>query len=346
MLPITESHFGELPNGEKVYIYTLSNPNGMRAKITNYGATLVDLHVPTNKYTTRDVVLGFPDLVSYTQAKAYFGATVGRIAGRLSNAQFTYDGHTYKLPSNNGFNHLHGGHKSIDKTVWKTVIQKNALILHCTSHDGHEGYPGNVDITVTYRLNDHNGIEISYTAKTDKTTPLSLTNHSYFNLSGASSGSALNHKIQILADDYVPAKADGTLSDLKKPVIVGANDLRELTQLSKLIQRIDHQHGDNYLLASHPAASKKLRRVGCLISPQEDLRMDILTTEACMQFYTGRYLDTEPIGKNQTAHVKYAGLCFECHDYPNAPNAPNFPNILLHPGETYTQKTIYQFTEI
>lgn len=318
----------------------------MRAKITNYGAALVELHVPINRHSSRDVVLGFPDLHSYTQASAYFGATVGRIAGRLSNAQYTYGAKTYELSANSGRNHLHGGFKGIDKAVWGAVIKKDALVLHCVSPDGHEGYPGNVDISVTYRLNDDNGIEISYAAKTDWVTPLSLTNHSYFNLSGASSGSALRHKVQVLADYYVPAQADGTLSDLKKPVIKRANDLRQLTDLSQVLHEIDHQHGDNYLLKPVDYGHSSLRKVGSLLSPEQDLRMDVLTTEACLQFYSGRYLDIEPAGKEQTAHVKYAGLCFECHGYPNAPNAPDFPSTFLHPEKTYTQTTAYRFEVI
>ena len=338
---ISHKTFGKLPSGKPTTLFTLTNENGMRACVTNFGATLTELHVSLPDGSTRDVVLGFESIAPYAAGHPYFGSTVGRIAGRLTGATFTIAGTTYEVTQNDNKNHLHGGEHTIDKFVWETEIEEDSLLLKCHSPSGHEGYPGNLEISVRYRLTSENALEISYSATTDATTPVSLTNHSYFNLDGPANSLATDHFVEIHADQYVPSLQDGTLSDQKAAVVAGKNDFRQSTRLSKLLPQIDRHHGDNYLL--NGGRTEQPRHVGTAAASDKSISMEILTTEPCMQFYTALSIDPGVIGKNNTPYLPHSALCFECHGYPNSPNAPAFPSTLLHPGETYHQKTIYKF---
>ncbi|MGJ8632525.1 MAG: aldose epimerase family protein [Luteolibacter sp.] len=338
---ITQTPFGTLPSGLTATLFTLTNENGMIARITDFGATLTELHIPLPDGSTRDVVLGFSDLKSYENGHPYFGSTVGRVAGRLTGASYSHQGEKISLTQNDGANHLHGGLNTIDKFTWETSVENDTLTLKCLSPAGHEGYPGNVEITVSYRLTSENAIEITYSATTDATTPLSLTNHSYFNLDSPAAGLATDHTLQILANQYVPSLQDGTLSDKKLPVVPDKNDFRQPIRLSSVLAKIDRQHGDNYLLNGEKTTNP--RQVATVTASDESITMEVLTTEPCMQFYTALSMDPGVAGKNNTPYPPHSALCFECHGYPNSPNAPDFQSTLLHPGETYHQQTIYKF---
>lgn len=342
-ITITHEPWGCLASGGSVDLYTLSHSSGMAVKISNYGATLVELHVPLADGSSRDVVLGFDEVAGYEAHSAYFGSTVGRVAGRLTGSRYVDQDQVYQLTNNEGENHLHGGGNSIDRYLWDVEVLNDGLMLSCVDPAGNHGYPGTLRVSVCYRFTaDGMGVKISYKATTDARTPLSLTNHSYFNLSGAGNDSGVNQLVQILADDYVPSASDGTLSDKVTPVLVGGNDLRSLVPLVDQIDAIDRQHGDHYMLRSK-GGSDSLRQVARLESADGALFMDTLTTEPCMQFYTGRFIDEGLRGKKGGAYGAYAGLCFECHGYPNQPNASGFPSIILDAEDTYGQTTVYQF---
>lgn len=342
---IISNTWGSLASGESVSIYTLRHPSGLEAQVSSFGATLVSLKVPTADGFLRDVVLGFDDLASYESNHIYLGSTVGRVAGRLTGSQYTDEGEIYQLTKNEGSNHLHGGGQSIERKLWDAEIDGDSLVLSCLDSAGTHGYPGNVKISVSYRLNDERGLEIKYRATSDAVTPLSLTNHAYFNLNGVENKSGLYQSVQILADEYVPAADDGALADVKEAVIKGGNDLRELSALDQHIDNISRQHGDCYMLNSYDAESKEPRLVAKLQSSDSSLTMETYTTEPCLQFYTGRYIDGGLVGRGDVTYEDYSGLCFECHGYSNQPNAREFPSIMLQPDGAYEQTTVYRFTE-
>ncbi|MGJ8677247.1 MAG: aldose epimerase family protein [Akkermansiaceae bacterium] len=342
-ISITQANWGTTQTGKPASIYTFKHPSGMQARISNYGAALISLHVPAVDGTLKDVVLGYDNLTDYEQNNPYLGVVVGRIAGRLTGATFTENEECYQLNKNEGANHLHGGSNSLSHNIWEAEVVDDTLELSYLSPAKSGGYPGNVHISVSYRITDKMELEISYFAKTDALTPLSLTNHSYFNLAGEGGPSVLNQRVQILADEYVPSLEDGTLTNERMAVVSGGNDLREISVLGDNIDRIDRQHGDNYILRSYDPSKKTPRLAARLLASDNSLGMNVMTTEACLQFYTSRYMDEGVIGKNQKPYPVYSGLCFECQGYPNQPNARDFPSIFIKPDENYRQKTVYQF---
>jgi aldose 1-epimerase len=338
-----KSSFGNLPEGAVVDLYTLTNANGLIAKITNHGTIISELHVPDRQGKLGDVVLGFDNLAQYLKGHPCFGCTVGRVANRIAKGRFTLDGKTYSLAVNNGPNHLHGGLKGFDKKLWKAEAQSGAAVkFSCTSPDGEEGYPGTVAASVTMSLTDANELRLDYRATTDRATPINLTNHSYFNLAGR--GDVLRHELMIAAERYTPFDSTqiptgevklvkGTPLDFTRPQAIGAR----LAQLPTKPPGYDH----NFVL---DGGRKGLALAARLYEPETGRVMEVLTTEVGLQLYTANHLDGSLIGKGGIAYPRYGGVCFETEHFPDSINQPQFPSAILRPDQIYRQTTVFKFT--
>jgi aldose 1-epimerase len=347
MSTIKKEVFGKTPDGKEVDLFSLKNLHGLVARIMTYGGLITELHVPDKDGRTADVVLGFSDLASYLKGHPHFGCITGRVANRISNASFALDGKVYSLARNSGSNHIHGGSKALDKRVWEAEATQTprgpALVLRYSSPDGEEGYPGNLDLTVTYTLTDDDELRIDYEAVTDQATPVNLTNHSYFNLAGAGKGDVLGHEMMICAGRYTPTDKDliptgeispveGTALDFRKPTPIGAR----IAAFAAAPGGYDH----NYCLDSQDGSLALAARVR---EPGSGRVMEVYTTQPAVQLYTGNHLNV-PAGKGGLAYKKYGGFCLETQHYPDAVNHPDFPSVILRPGETYRQSTVFKFS--
>lgn len=339
--------FGKMPDGTPVELYTLSNGR-VTARVMTYGGIITELHVPDRAGKTADVVLGFDTLDDYIARSPHFGAITGRVANRIARAEFTLDGKEYRLAANNGPNTLHGGKKGFDKVVWKAQDVSGpagpAVKLTYLSRDGEEGFPGNLNVAVTYTLTDDNALRIDYTATTDRATPVNLTNHSYFNLAGHASGTILDQELMLAADQYTPsddqyiptgqiAPVGGTPLDFTTPTAIGAR----IGQIQGEPGGYDH----NYVIrpsGSSPAFAARAR------DPKSGRVLEMYTTEPGVQLYTSNFMDGNLKGKGGAAYKKHQAFCLEAQHYPDALHHPNFPSIILRPGVTYTQTTIYKFS--
>ena len=343
---MTKKLFGKTPEGVEVYLYTIENGNGMKAEIINYGGTVVSLYVPDRDGRLTDVVLGCDNLENYNNSP-YFGAIIGRHANRIENAVFELNGREYRLAKNDGNNHLHGGIKGFDKVVWDvTGHSGNTLKLHYLSRDGEEGYPGNLDVTVTYTITDDNGLHIDYKAQEDADTMVNLTNHSYFNLSGHSAGDILKHQLKINADKFtvnneecIPTgeiiSVEGTPLDFRdfKPVEPGLMS-------DNIHIKCGNGYDHNFVLnisGEEPGFAAEL------FDPASQRRMKVYTTKPGVQFYSGNYLTDQIIGKGGVRYNKWSGLCLETQFFPNAMKHKHFPSPVLKAGELYHHVTIYKF---
>ena len=352
---ITKEDFGAF-KGQPVELYTLTNNNGVVMKVTTYGGTITELHVPDRDGEMGDVVLGFDKLEgylspAYEKSNPNFGAIIGRYGNRIAKGKFTLDGVEYTLATNNGENHLHGGKIGFNRVVWTAKPVKSAdgvaLELTYTSKDMEEGYPGNLQVTVVYTLTNANELKIDYTAVTDKTTHCNLTNHSYFNLSAGKKPSIGSHELVILADKYTEVDEGliptgnlpdvaGTPMDFTKPIRIGKRIADEFEQL-KLGKGYDH----NWVLRN---SNGSLALAATVYEAESGRFMEVFTTEPGVQFYAGNFLDGKLIGKNDIKYVKRAGLCLETQHFPDSPNQPDFPSTILQPGQTYKTQTIYKFS--
>jgi aldose 1-epimerase len=345
---ITQKPYGKMPDGTAVEEYTLTNKNGVTMKVITLGGIVTELHVPDKDGKFADVCLGCSNLEEYLEGHPFFGAIAGRVANRIAKGKFTLGGKEYTLATNNGPNHLHGGMVGFDKRVWKAAPadlgDRKSLVLKYTSKDGEEGYPGNLDVTVTYVLNDANEWHISYKATTDKATPINLTQHAYFNLAGHASGTILDHLLTISADYYTPT--DDTLIPTGKidPVEGTPFDFRVPTPIGKNIKAIkaDPQGYDlNYVLRGEAG---ELRAAAEVREPKSGRVMKVRTTEPGVQFYSGNFLDGKQKGKGGVKYSQYAGFCLETQHYPDSINQKAFPSVVLEPGKTYTHTTVYAFS--
>jgi aldose 1-epimerase len=347
MARVEEQAFGRLMGGQTVKRYTLTNRHGMSASIITYGAILTELRVPDRNGNLTNVVHGFDNLQAYVQGHPFFGATTGRVANRIANARFRLDGQEYQLAANNGKNHIHGGIRGFDKVVWEAkpiaVNQREvSVVFTYLSHDAEEGYPGDLDVRVTYTLTDNNELRIDYSASTDKATPVNITNHSYFNLAG--SGDVLGHEMFIVADRYTPvddeliptgeiAPVKGTPLDFTKPMTIGAR----IEQLKPKPGGYDH----NFVLNSE---GKSLALAARVHDPKGGRTLEVLTTEPGIQLYTGNFLDGRVTGLNGQRSTQHTGFCLETQHFPDSVNRPNFPSTILRPGQTYKSTTIFKFS--
>ncbi len=345
---MTSKNFGTLPTGEIIEQYTLTNSAGASLEVITYGGIITALRMPDAKGALADVVLGYDNLEAYVARHPYFGAIIGRIAGRVSRGQLTLGGRDHQLVCNDKPNHLHGGLTGFDQRVWSaTPVTRSdgAESLRLTYHspDGEEGYPGNLDVAITYTLTGQNELIIESEATSDQETPLSLTNHSYFNLTGEGSGSVSEHEIQILADHYVPSADEKmTLSSRLESVADTPSDFRTAHKMSDVIAKVYRGHGDNYHLRAQPLAEPEL--AARVVDPASGRVMEVSTTETDLQFYTGLSLDGTDRGKSGRAYQAHAGLCLECQGYPDGVSHPELGDILVRPGTPQRRTTIYAFS--
>jgi aldose 1-epimerase len=340
--------YGKTNDGTPVDLYVLTSAKGMKAKVITYGAILTELDVPDRDGKFADVVLGFDDLEGYLGKHPYFGATVGRVANRIAKGQFTLKGKAYHLAVNNGPNALHGGKKGFDKVVWKAEPLKEpdgaAVKFTYRSPDGEEGYPGNLTVSVTYTLAGDNELKIDYRATTDQATPVNLSNHSYFNLAGPASGDILGHELMLNADKYTPV--DDTLIPTGEIKPVKGTPL-DFTKSTKIGARIDQMKGDpggydhNFVLNKNGKGPTLAARV---YEPKTGRVMEMFTTEPGVQFYTGNFLDGSNKGKGGVVYKKQQGFCLVAQHFPDSVHHANFPSVILEPGKTYSQTTVYKFS--
>ena len=347
---VTKDNFGQTADGKAVEIYTLTNSRGSEARIMTYGGTVVSLKVPDKSGKLGDVVLGYDSVSDYEKHTSFFGALIGRYGNRIAKGKFSIGGKEYKLATNNGENHLHGGVKGYDRVVWTARSFTSAaganLELKYLSKDGEEGYPGNLNITVVYTLTEANELKIVYSATTDKATVVNLTHHSYFNLAGAGSRTILDHDMMINAWKFTPTDSGsiptgelknvkGTQFDFTKPVAIGKRIGQDDEQL-KFGKGYDH----NWVLNK---AGKGMTLAATVYERSSGRVMKVMTTEPGLQFYSGNFLDGSIKGKSGQDYPFRSGFCLEAQHYPDSPNEPKFPSTVLKPGQKYSQTTVYQF---
>lgn len=347
---ITKEVFGTLPSGQQADLYTLTNSNGMVVKITNYGGIITHWMTPDKNGVMADVALGFDSLSAYVNGNPFFGALVGRYGNRIGKGSFTLDGQTYSLLKNNGPNHLHGGKVGFDKVLWTAEEFKDVtsvgLKLTYTSQDMEEGYPGTLDVKVTYTLSDEGELSIDYKATTDKPTIVNLTNHSYFNLTGLKRD-VLSHEIEINADSLV--EVDETLIPTGKLISVKGTPF-DFTSPRTIGEKIDDE-SDNQIKKGGGydhcwvinGSGTNLKQIATVHEPESGRVMEVFTTEPGVQFYTGNFLNGKAEGKGVT-YTKRMGFCLETEHYPDSPNQPQFPSVVLRPGETYHTTTSYKMS--
>ena len=313
-------------------------------KVMNYGAILVSLKTPDKKGVSEDIVLGFDSLKQYIKDKDFFGGTVGRFGNRVGGAKFTLDGKTYNLTANNGKHQLHGGSKGFYKAIWKgekiSTPDSAGVKFTYVSKDGEEGYPGNLSVSCTYMLHKNPEMTISFTATTDKSTPVNLTNHSYFNLSGDAKRDILKSELTILANFYTPVDSTLIPTGAIMPVKGNPMDFTSPMAIGSRIQKVPGGYDHNYVL-SKPA--NKFGLCARMWEPVSGRVMEILSTEPGIQFYSGNFLNGSIKGKAGKAYQKYFACCLEPQHFPDSPNKPHFPNTILKPGEVYKNVMTYKF---
>lgn len=333
-------------NGKKVSLYMLKNSNGMSAEICNYGARVTKLNVPDKKGITADVVLSFDSLEDITTKETYFNATCGRFANRIRHASFALDGKTYALAVNNGPNSLHGGVEGFNMKVWDVkAVSESEIKLHYISPDGEEGYPGNLDVTLTYSLTENNELKIHYEATTDKATVIGLTNHSYFNLKGAGEGSVGNHYLQLNADFHTEVDEYTCPTGVVLKVDNSPYDFREAKLLENWMNHDVYKPNrgidDNWVIRREQPGT--LANAGYIYEPKSGRKMEVLTTQPGVQVYTANWVD-EQIGKYGKTYQEQCAVCLETQGFPASPNFPHFPSTVLRPGEKYDEWCVYKFS--
>lgn len=345
---VTKAPFGTV-DGKEVSVYTLTNKNGVEAKISTFGATLVSLKTPDRAGKLANIILGFDTVDNYAKGVPYYGATIGRYGNRIANGQFTLDGTKYQLPTNDGPNSLHGGVKGFDKRLWtaEPVATKagESLRLTYVSADGEEGYPGQLTVHVTYTLHPDNSLAISYEATTTKPTVVNLTNHTYFNLTGVVNKPILGHVLTIKADRFTPVNATLIPTGELKPVKGTPFDFTKATKIGARIEANDEQlkfgkgYDHNWVLN---AKGGKLASAVILEDPESGRVLEVKTTEPGVQFYSGNFQDGKPAGTGSVFEHR-TGLCLETQHFPDSPNHPAFPSTVLKPGQTYKSQTVWVF---
>ena len=352
-MTVKKEIFGKLDDGKEAYLFTLTNKNGLRLSITNFGGRMVQLWTPDRQGRFDDIITGFDTLDRYVNRNPYFGALVGRYANRISNSTFTLNGKTYKLDPNqppDQIHHLHGGTRGFSYLLWNAEVPEEdeggKLRLTLTSPDGDQGYPGKLDAEVIYTLSNDNDLSIKYSAKTDADTVVNLTNHTYFNLKGHSSGNILGHRIRIDADSFQPTNSAGIPSDSPTKVDGTPFDLRSMTEIGgryneKHEQLIQQSGFDiHYYLNSE----KKLRKVCEVEEPEQGRRMEVWTTKPGIQFYMGNKIGSNVsfTGKGGYVYKQYCGFCLETQYPPDGPNGPDPSMVILRPGEEYCHETVFK----
>ena len=349
-MSISKQRFGEMPGGKTASLYTLSNANGMKVKVTDYGGTVVSIFAPDRNGEFGDVALGFKTLAEYQEKSPYFGCVTGRYANRIADGNFTLEGKKYSLALNTGKNHLHGGVKGFDKHLWSAEVDEDdiAVTFTRTSPDGEEGYPGALVCKVTYTLTNDNELRIDYKATTDKPTVLNLTNHTYFNLAGEGAPTILEHELSIMSDHFV-ATDDTNIPTAIAPVVGTPMDFRTYHKIGARIEG-DHQQlkfGKGY---DHTWVIRRddegLAHAVTLKDLSSGRIMEIHTDQPGIQFYSGNYLDGTLVGKSGKPYPLRSGLCLETQVFPDSPNhqgEEGWKSCVLKPGETYKHVVVHKF---
>lgn len=345
---LNPARFDTVIEGKKVALYVLKNRAGMEIAITNFGGRVVSVMAPDRDGHEADVVLGFDNIRDYVHIKNNFGALIGRYGNRIAKGKLVIDGKEYTLEKNNGENHLHGGSHGFHTKVWDVEQASDSiLMLHYLSKDMEAGYPGNLDIHVTYTLTDDNSLHISYAATTDKTTVVNLTNHSYFNLKGAGEGTVMDHILMVNARYFTPVDSSliptgeirsvkGTPLDFTQPEMIGKKINDQYDQL-----KYGHGYDQNWVLKT--TANDSLILAARVTEPVSGRTLEVYTIEPGLQVYTGNFLDGTVKGKEGKIYPFRGAICLEAQHFPDSPNKPDFPSTVLHPGESYHSYCIYKF---
>jgi aldose 1-epimerase len=342
--------FGVTASGARVDVATLRNANGVEAEIISYGAALIGCRTPDREGRLADISLGFDTLDGYANHSAYFGAVVGRYANRIARARFAIDQRQFALAANEGLHHLHGGHRGFDKRLWKMRPLDDpgrcGVVLERSSPDGEEGYPGTLDVCVTYALSNCDELSIEYDATTDAATPVNLTNHTYFNLHGDGIGDVCSHVLTLRASAYTPvtealiptgitAAVEGTPFDFRGGAAIGH-------RIHEADPQLRHGGGYDHNFVLHDADGS-LRTVAMVHEPSSGRTMAVATTEPGLQVYSGNQLNGTLVGRGGVRYGPRSGLCLEPQHFPDSPNQPAFPSAILGPGQRYWSKTVYRF---
>ena len=352
MAQISVQSFGTLRDGREAHLFTLRNARGTELAVTDFGGHVQSLRTADRLGHLVDVVLGYGDIAAYEAEDKFIGALIGRCGNRIARGRITVDGKTYQLDCNDGKNHLHGGFAGFNKRLWEAHPAEDGLHLSYVSPDGEGNYPGELVVKVLYALTDANEFIIRYEAQSTADTICNLTNHTYFNLAGFSSGPILGQQLQLFADAWTEADAEslpngrlvpvaGTPMDLREPVAIGAHIDDDFPQL-RFAGGYDH----NWVVRDVPCAEYPgtgLKKMAWAMAPATGITLTAYTTQPGVQFYAGNYLDGRPLGKNGTAFRKRSGFCLESQYFPNAPAHPEFAQPLLEKGETWRTETIYKF---
>lgn len=350
-MEVVKRSFAATKDGQEIDQYSCRNLNGYAFDVITYGATVSAVRAPDKNGTVENITLSCNDIEGYQACTSYLGSTVGRYCNRIAKGKFELDGQTYTLATNNEANHLHGGKVGFDKRVWaaEELLTNDSVgvRLKLISADGEEGYPGKVEVTVDYTLNNENELMVDFTATTDKTTHVNLTNHNYWNLCGAGSGSILDHVLQLNAEKYTPvddgfiptgkfASVEGTPFDFREPTRIG--DRHDKTN----IDPVGYDH--NFVINSDSAKKDNdLSLAASVVCPKSGRKMEIRTTQPGIQFYTGNFLDGQP---GSGGFDQHSAFCLETQHHPDSPNQSAFPSTVLKPGETYRQTTIHKFSVV
>jgi aldose 1-epimerase len=338
---VSSESFGAV-QGQSVERYTLANSSGLRVRVLTYGGILQSIDVPDRDGQVANVTLGFKTLDEYVEHNPFFGALVGRFANRIAHGRFSLDGTRYELPINDGPNSLHGGSEGFDKRVWAGEIIPDGLKLRLNSPDGDQGYPGALEVEVTYTLLPDNALRVDYQATSDKSTPINLTQHAYFNLAGEGSGSIEDHVLTLFASSYTPIDATliptgaieavkGTPLDFTVPTRIGERLRNEFEQI-RLAQGYDH----NFVLDGSAVAAR-------VEEPTSGRVLEVETTEPAIQLYTGNLLDGTLVGPSGRTYRQTDAFTLETQHYPDSPNQPGFPPAVVRPGETFRSTTVFRF---
>ncbi|WP_020208682.1 aldose epimerase family protein [Gilvimarinus chinensis] len=343
-----KSFYGKLPCGAKVHEYTLSNANGMKVSIIDYGAIITGIYAPKDNAKTVNLVLGYDSLEGYLKGSSYLGAVVGRVANRIASGGFSIQGNRYQLEVNNGPNHLHGGLCGFDKKLWQAQYsssQSQQLRLALVSEEGDQGYPGHLAVEVVYTFNDNNELRIDYRGECTKAaTPVNLTQHSYFNLGGA--GTIGRHELQVFAQRYTPINGNGIPLGYLADVAGRPLDFRQARKLNEVLNlgdsEVQEAGGVDHNFVIDQDTSNKLAPVAILTDPDTGRRMRVFSTQPGVQVYTGNFLHQDAAASLQ-AFPRYGAVCLECQGFPDAVNHPDFPSVVVQPGQTYRETTLYRF---
>lgn len=345
--------YGTTKDGQIVHEYTLTNESQMEVKIITYGGIITSIRVPDRNGLFANIALGFENLEKYQSDHPFFGAIAGRYANRIANSKFTLDGTEYIIAQNDGPNSLHGGLKGFDKVVWNGEAVSDAsntgVRLSYHSRDGEEGYPGDLNVVVTYWLTPYNEIKIDYELTANARTVANVTNHSYFNLKGEGNGTIYDHIIMLNADYYTPtdetliptgeiAPVDDTPFDLRHPKIIGAGQRSSHPQIMTA-KGYDH----NFVLNRDGLHDGEIGLAARVYEPSSGRVMEVWTTEPGVQFYGGNFLESNFVGTSGRVYRQSDGLALETQHFPDSPNKPDFPSTVLEPNETYHSTTIYKF---